>query len=119
MEAIPKFLASAFVIIFAVVIGISLLLCGSSIVSARNFYTNVADAIGSVEEVYEDDVIAECSLLAEENGYVLKTEKAMTEDSKYFYKVVLEYKFIAPFFGKAQTGTVSGYVYPGVHVNVS
>lgn len=118
MDSIPKFITSAFVIIIAVFIGISLIIAGSSVVSARTFYSGVADAIGSVDAVYEEDIIEECTLLAKENGYALKTEKTVT-DSEYYYEVILEYQFAAPFFGTVHTGTVSGYVYPGTHLNVS
>ena len=116
MDTIPKFIASAFVIITAVVVGISLLMCGTSVVSARSFYSNVSDAIGSVNEVSEDSIIDECKTLAAENGYVLKAEKVVSEDSQYYYELVLEYSFVVPFFDKLQTGTVSGYVYPGTHL---
>lgn len=119
MDAIPKFLASAFVIIVAVFIGLSLIICGSSVVSARTFYSNTVDAISAVEPTREDAIIQECTILAEENGYTLKTEKVVADGGQYYYEVVLEYAFVAPFFGQPQTGTVSGYAYPGTHVNLS
>ena len=119
MDAIPKFLASAYVTILAVFIGISLIICGTSVVSARTFYSNVSDAISSVGPAYEKDMIDECASLAQENGYVLNTKRVNTSAGSYYYELVLEYKFAAPFFGDVHTGTVSGYVYPGTHTNVS
>lgn len=117
MDAIPKFIASAFVTIMAIFIGLSLIMCGMSVSSARTYYSSVADAISSVDAVHEDAMIEECTLLAEQNGYILKTEKKSTIDDKYYYELILEYEFAAPFFGTFQNGTVSGYVYPGSHVN--
>lgn len=115
MDTIPKFLASVFVIIIAVYIGISLLICGTSIVSARSFYSNASDAISSVDTMYEESIIEECKTLAAKNGYVLEAEKIVTVEGQYYYELILKYNFVAPFFGKTQTGTVSGYVYPGTH----
>lgn len=117
MDSIPKFLASAYIIILAVFIAISLFMCGSSVVSAQTFYSNVADSISAVDADHEELMIKECSLLALEQGYVLKTEKKATSGS-YYYELVLEYDFVVPVFGVKQVATVSGYVYPGTHVNV-
>ena len=119
MDIIPKFLASAFVIMLAVFMGISLIISGSSVVSARSFYSNVADMISSVDEEHEANMIRECSLLAEENGYVLTTNKIVSEDDQYYYEMVLKYKIVAPFFGAVQEATVSGYIYPGMHINTA
>lgn len=117
MDAIPKFLTSALVIIFAVFIGVSLIICGTSMVSARSFYSDVSGAIASADNSYEERMIEECITLAEQNGYILTAEKKPIGEDEYYYSVVLEYKLIAPFFGSALSGTVSGYVYPGTHVS--
>lgn len=119
MDSIPKFLASAFVTIMAVFIGLSLIMCGMSVTSAKTYYSSVADAISSVDSAHEEAMIEECTLLAEQNGYVLTTEKKITSDNKYYYELVLEYEFAAPFFGTFRNGTVSGYVYPGSHINTN
>lgn len=119
MDTIPKFMASAFVIIIAVVLGISLLICGTSIVSARSFYSNVADAIGSVDVLYEESIIEECKTLAAENGYVLTVEKVSTTGGQYYYELDLEYRVVAPLFGKAHTATISGHACPAVHLQLT
>ncbi len=115
MEVIPKFMASMFVIIIAVFVGMSLLVCGTSVESARTFHADAANAISAVDVVHEANAIEECKWLAEQQGYTLNVEKITTNGGSYYYELVLEYQFIAPFFGKPQSGTVSGYAYPGAH----
>lgn len=119
MDTFPKFLASAFVVIVAVFIALSLIISGVSVVSAKSFYSNVADSIGAMDAEHEDFMIEECKVLAQENGYTLHVEKKDTGDNGYYYELKLEYSFVAPFFSQINTGTVSGYVYPGAYVRVS
>ena len=119
MDTIPKFVASAFIIVIAVVVGMSLLICGSSVVSARSFYSNTVDAIGSVDALYEESVIEECKTLAAENGYVLTAEKVLTTGGQYYYELVLEYSVVAPFFGKVHKATISGHACPAVHLQLT
>lgn len=117
MDIFPKFIASMFVIIMAVYLGISMVICGISVVSARTFYTSVSDFVESASAEDEAIVIEECKMLAENNGYTLTTEKKTTSDSRYYYDFSLDYTFVMPIFNKPITGTVHGSVYPQMHYN--
>lgn len=115
MDTFPRFLASVFVIVMAAYIGVSLVICGVSVVSAKTFHNSVADFIGSVDESDEEIVIDECEALAKNNGYTLKTEKCVTSENRYYYDLTLEYALGVPFFGKIIDAEVGGSVYPQIH----
>ena len=118
MDIFPKFIASLLVIILAAYIGMSMVMCGISVVSARTFYTSTADFIESVDTVHESAVIDECKMLAEKNGYTLVVDKKEVSGAQYYYGVTLKYRFPVPFLDEIIDAKVEGNVYPKAHFNI-